>query len=143
VRYLGQSHEITLAIAAGPLDIDVVARLSDAFGKEHSRLYGYAAEAPMELVTMRATARVSAARPPLEAATPTTRVDAVAAHDSRQVHFPGAGFVKCPIYARSAIPEGIAIAGPAVIEQMDTTTIVFPGQRFERDRTGNLVLQFS
>jgi N-methylhydantoinase A len=143
VRYLGQSHEITLAMPAGPSDMDVVARLSDAFGKEHSRLYGYAAEAPMELVTMRATARVSMSRPPLEAAAPATIDAAVAAHGSRQVHFPGVGFVKCPIYARSAIPEGIAIAGPAVIEQMDTTTIVFPGQRFERDRAGNLILQFS
>jgi N-methylhydantoinase A len=82
-------------------------------------------------------------RPPLEAAAPATRDNAVVAQGSRQVHFPGAGFVKCPIYDRSTIPEGITIAGPAVIEQMDTTTIVFPGQRFERDRTGNLVLQFA
>jgi N-methylhydantoinase A len=74
---------------------------------------------------------------------PQARDIAAAVRGNREVHFPGAGFVKCPIYDRAAIPEGVAVMGPAVIEQMDTTTVVFPGRRFERDRTGNLVLQFS
>ena len=144
LRYLGQSHEITLPMASGPTDTNVVARLADAFGKEHSRLYGYAADAPVELVTMRLTARVSVSRPPLEVEAPNARdVSAAVRGTRRQVHFPGVGFVKCPIYDRTAIPEGVATAGPAVIEQMDTTTIVFPSQKFERDRTGNLILQSS
>ena len=59
----------------GPGATQRIARLADAFGKEHSRLYGYAADAPVELVTMRLTARVSVSRPPLEVAarTPATR----------------------------------------------------------------------
>ena len=143
LRYLGQSHEITLPMAHGPADKSVVARLAEAFGKEHTRLYGYAADAPVELVTMRLTARASVSRPPLEVEAPALRDTAAAARGSRQVHFPGIGFVKCSIYDRTAIPEGVATAGPAVIEQMDTTTIVFPGQKFECDRTGNLILQSS
>ena len=141
LRYLGQSHEITLPMASGPTDQGVVARLAEAFGKEHSRLYGYAADAPVELVTMRLTARVSVSRPPLEVEAPQARDVSAAVRGMRPVHFPDVGFVKCPIYDRTAIPEGFATAGPAVIEQMDTTTIVFPGQKFERDRTGNLILQ--
>jgi N-methylhydantoinase A len=141
LRYLGQSHEITLPMALGPADTHAVAHLAQAFGKEHSRLYGYAADAPVELVTMRLTARASVSRPPLEVEARAAGDAAAAVRGSRQVHFPGAGFVKCPIYDRDGIPEGIATAGPAVIEQMDTTTIVFPGQKFERDRTGNLILQ--
>ena len=141
LRYLGQSHEITLPMALGPTDKDVIADLAEAFRKEHSRLHGYAADAPVELVTMRLTARASVSRPPLEVEAPRARDLAGAMLGSRQVHFPGVGFVKCPIYDRDGIPEGVASAGPAVIEQMDTTTIVFPGQEFERDRTGNLVLQ--
>jgi N-methylhydantoinase A len=141
LRYLGQSHEITLPMALGPADKHAVAHLAEAFGKEHSRLYGYAADAPVELVTMRLTARASVSRPPLEVEAHAAGDAAAAVRGSRQVHFPGAGFVKCPIYDRDGIPEGIATAGPAVIEQMDTTTIVFPGQKFERDRTGNLILQ--
>jgi N-methylhydantoinase A len=141
LRYLGQSHELTLAIAEGPTDPEIVARLAEAFGKEHARLYGYAADAPVEFVTMRLTARVAVARPPLEARAPAGRDMVQALSGTRLVHFPGAGFVKCPIYDRAAIPVGVATAGPAVIEQMDTTTIVFPGQEFERDEAGNLVLR--
>jgi N-methylhydantoinase A len=142
VRYLGQSHEITLTLAS-PSDANVVAQLADAFGKEHARLYGYAADAAVELVTMRLTARVAVSRPPMEIAAPKARDVSAAIRGTRQVHFAGVGFVKCPVYDRTAIPEGIATVGPAVIEQMDTTTIVFPGQKFERDRTGNLILQSS
>jgi len=141
LRYLGQSHELTLPLVHGPSDPDVVARLAEALGREHARLYGYAADAPVELVTMRLTARVAVARPPLEVQAPAGRDAAQAIRGTRPVHFPGAGFVKCPIYERAAIPVGVATAGPAVIEQMDTTTIVFPGQQFERDEAGNLILQ--
>ncbi len=119
----------------------MIAELADAFGKEHTRLYGYAADAPIELVTMRLTARVSVSRPPLDLAASDARDMAAAMRGARLVHFPGVGFVRCPIYDRASIPEGVPTAGPAVIEQMDTTTIVFPGQKFERDRTGNLILQ--
>jgi len=90
---------------------------------------------------MRLTARVAVARPPLEALPPAGRDIAKAVRGTRLAHFPDAGFVKCAIYDRSAIPVGVATAGPAVIEQMDTTTIVFPGQEFERDQAGNLVLR--
>jgi N-methylhydantoinase A len=143
LRYLGQSHEITLPIVQGPFDPEIVTRLAEAFAKEHTRLYGYAADAPVELVTMRATARVAMSRPPLDVAAPIASAPSAAQRGSRMVHFPGAGFVKCPIYDRSAIPEGVTIAGPAVVEQMDTTTIVFPGQRFHRDEFGNLIIGFS
>jgi N-methylhydantoinase A len=143
LRYLGQSHEITVPMASGPAANNVVAELADAFGKEHARLYGYAADAPVELVTMRLTARVSVSRPPLEPATIYARNISAVARGTRQVHFLGVGFVRCPIYDRMAIPEGLATPGPAVIEQMDTTTIVFPGQKFEHDGTGNLILQSS
>src|SRR5205807_598570 len=66
LRYFGQSHEITLPVPSGPCAENVVAELADAFGKEHTRLYGYAADAPIELVTMRLTARVSVSRPSIE-----------------------------------------------------------------------------
>ena len=88
---------------------------------------------------MRLTARASVSRPSLEVEAPAPRDAAV--RGSRQVHFPGVGFVKCPIYDREDILEGDPTAGPAVIEQMDTTTIVFPGQKFESDRAGNLIIQ--
>ncbi|HZP78528.1 MAG TPA: hydantoinase/oxoprolinase family protein [Pseudolabrys sp.] len=140
LRYVGQSHELTLPITGTPSDAGVVEQLAAAFNAEHTRLYGYAADAPIELVTLRATARLATARPPI-------RVDKIAAKSKvpprayREVHFPGIGMVKTAVYDRDAIAEGATLAGPLIIEQMDTTTVVFPGQRVERDAFDNLILR--
>jgi N-methylhydantoinase A len=143
LRYLGQSHEITLPIPNSPFDGRIVEQLAELFKAEHTRLYGYAADAPIEVVTMRATARITNSRPPLDAKIPKRDDLSAALRSNRQVHFPETGFVKCPVYERLAVPPGIKINGPAVLEQMDTTTVVFPGQRVESDRFGNLIVKFS
>jgi N-methylhydantoinase A len=46
----------------------------------------------------------------------------------------------CPIYARRRLAPGDAIAGPAVVEEYGATTVVYPGQRVEVDRLGNMIL---
>jgi N-methylhydantoinase A len=50
------------------------------------------------------------------------------------------GWVETPVYRRDWLPEHAAFAGPAVIEQLDCTTVVEPGCRVERDRLGNLIV---
>src|SRR5262249_48294835 len=113
-----------------------------AFNAEHTRLYGYAADAPIELVTLRATARLLMSRPLIDsgvgqsATTAGTRVH-------RNVHFSGVGYVTTPVYDRDVIARGTAMVGPLIIEQMDTTTVVFPGQNVECDTFGNLILRSS
>ena len=53
-----------------------------------------------------------------------------AGRSPRQVYFDEVGgWMDCSIYERSRLLADNAITGPAVIEQMDTTTVVFPGQR--------------
>jgi N-methylhydantoinase A len=142
LRYVGQSHELTLPITGSPSAPDVIERLAAAFSAEHTRLYGYAADAPIELVTLRATARLLMSRPLIDsgvghsAATAGTRVH-------RNVHFPGVGYVRTPVYDRDVIARGTAMVGPLIIEQMDTTTVVFPGQNVECDTFGNLILRSS
>ena len=58
---------------------------------------------------------------------------------SRPVWFDG-GWVETPVYARERLPLGARFEGPAIIEQLDATTVVEPGNRVERDAFGNLVL---
>ncbi|HMN80119.1 MAG TPA: hydantoinase/oxoprolinase family protein [Burkholderiaceae bacterium] len=57
----------------------------------------------------------------------------------RQVWFEG-GWRETPILRREALPPGSRFAGPAIVEQMDTTVVVEPGQRVEADALGNLVI---
>ena len=64
-----------------------------------------------------------------------------AACGQRRVCFGGGSFVDTPVFRRSALVAGHRIDGPAVIEQLDSTTLVLPGQRTDVDRYGNLVVR--
>ena len=57
----------------------------------------------------------------------------------RRVWFEG-GFRDTPVYRRETLPRGVAFDGPAVIEQMDCTIVIEPGNRVSMDRLGNLVV---
>jgi N-methylhydantoinase A len=57
----------------------------------------------------------------------------------RPVHFDG-GWLETPIYRREELPAGASIAGPAVVEQLDTTVLIDPGVVGRVDRWGNLVI---
>jgi len=58
---------------------------------------------------------------------------------TRPVWFAG-GWAETPVYWRDALPEGARIAGPAVIEQMDTTILIEPGDVATDDGRGNLII---
>ena len=59
----------------------------------------------------------------------------------RQVYFDAAGgFVATPIYDRSRLGAGHRFDGPAIVEEMDSTTLVLPGYAVEVDRYANLLI---
>jgi N-methylhydantoinase A len=59
----------------------------------------------------------------------------------RPVFFSGEGWVDCACHARESLGAGAILAGPAVVEQLDATTVVLPGQRATVDAYGNLVIR--
>ena len=58
--------------------------------------------------------------------------------ESRQVFFDT--WMETPIYARDRLPLGAKFDGPAILEQLDTTTVVEPNNQVEVDEVGNLVV---
>ena len=64
----------------------------------------------------------------------------VGSNSVRMVVFDGAAH-ECPVYWRDHLPRDAVIEGPAVIEQMDTTTLIDPGTTARRDALGNLLLE--
>jgi N-methylhydantoinase A len=141
VRYVGQSHELTIAMKNGPFHADAIEALIEDFSKEHTRLYGYAADAGTELVTLRLTARAIVERPNISSWND-GEVRAKKLKGLRKVHFPGEGFIDCPIYDRTALRAGERIAGPAIVEQMDTTAVIFSDQEIYCDEYGNMLIEF-
>ena len=144
MRYIGQSHELRVPVADKRLAATDIASIEEAFIAEHERVYGYAPRAPVQLVTFRVRASAEVTRAPAAtAAGGRGRTLSKALIGRRQAHFRELGrFVDCPVYDRARLPGSARIDGPAILEQMDATTVVLPGQTCRPDRHGNLVLTF-
>jgi len=117
LRFHGQGGEI--AVDWG----DTPAATQERFRQAHEALYGFVLDAQIELVTLRieAVGRTEASpRPSLKEGEPPRPVA------TQMVHWE-AGDVETPIYDRASFCAHVTIAGPAVITQLDTTTIIPPG----------------
>jgi N-methylhydantoinase A len=140
MRYVGQAYELTVAVDA----VSDVALMVQRFHALHERLYAHRLDgAPVELVALRLAA---VGRLPGAAARGVEAGEAAPARAAlkppRPVFFEEAGgWVDCAIYERSRLLGANRIAGPAIIEQMDTTTVVFPGQRATVHPSGTLVIE--
>jgi N-methylhydantoinase A len=144
LRYEHQSFELTCPLEDGPLSVARLEGLVATFHREHRRLYSYdLPRATVELVNLRLTA--IGALPRREPAVVGASVGPLAAArlGERLVYFRGAGFVVTPRYAREALASGVALEGPAIIEQADATPLVAPGFRARVDGAHNLVLERS
>ena len=118
------------------------ARLIGRYHQRHRASYGYDMRGqPVEVVNLRLVVTVKRQAPPHEKhiAVRGTVKNAVSAR--RKVWFPETDFVTTPVYARERLPTGCRITGPAIVEQMDTTTVVPPRAKLRNDRLGYLHLE--
>ncbi|MFT3816588.1 MAG: hydantoinase/oxoprolinase family protein [Rubrivivax sp.] len=141
MQYEGQSYAQTVEIDPETLDLDALGQLLkqaylDRFGIDLSSF-------PPRLISIRSSVigqrtapdlrKVFASHPKVAEAR-----DAITGH--RQVWF-GGDWVRTPTYDRAALPAGARIDGPAIFDQMDTTTVAEPGNRITVDEFGNLIIE--
>lgn len=142
LRYQGQNYELAVAASEGVLDKEALAELAAGFARAHEQLYGYDQPGePIQAVTFRVEA--SGVTPKAELrASPAGGMEASGARvGSRAVYLPEAGgFVECPVYERSLLASGNRLVGPALIDQLDATTLILPGQRAAVDGYRNVVI---
>ena len=136
MRHVGQNFELAVTL---PESLD---DLRDRFLDAHEFAYGFRnPEDPVEIVNLRLTAKARLYRapqttlPPAEGPPPP--------RERRLVRFAGKGFPDTPVYDRGALGAGSRIAGPAVIEQLDATAIVYPGDTAAVDTYGNLTIRIA
>ena len=139
MRYFGQNFELSQNLAAGRLDARSLLRLIERFHVRHLAYYGYdMRNQPVEIVNLRLAVTVARRAPPAEKRKLAAGSARAAIMEKREVWFPETGFASAPVYDRDLLPPGCRITGPAVIEQMDTTTVVPPKARMSCDRLGYL-----
>ncbi|MSO77666.1 MAG: hydantoinase/oxoprolinase family protein [Alphaproteobacteria bacterium] len=139
MRYTGQSYELEIPIAALEGD-DLVARTVALFHRLYRETYGHGNQGePVELVNLRAVVGYQPPAPPPDPPAAPGGQARPRAH--RQVWFgDDAGEFQVPIWSRAALGPGMALAGPAIVEQPDTTTVVYPGQTLRVHETGALII---
>ena len=150
MRYAGQSSEVAVALphagangGADPrLDTSVLADAVRRFHVEHERAYGHGyPEQPVELVNFTVTAIGRIARPRLPRIGSNGQGVSDAQRGTRRVFFSAdAGFVETAIHDRALLQAGHVVVGPAVIEEVDSTTLLHAGYRAAVDEFGNLLI---
>ena len=143
MRYAGQNYELAIPLPDGPITSETLDLLAAGFADAHQRMYGFLADnEPVQLVTFRLEATGLVSKATL-AAHPSAGADAThAIRESREVWFTESGdFVACPVYAREELKSGNRFSGPAIVEQMDATTVVLPGMTARVDPYLNLILE--
>ena len=142
MRYVGQNFELAVPLETrreGPaISLDSVKILRQAFFKLHEQSYGYFnPEDPIEVVNFRLTARGRVQ--PMVAFHSMNNDDFVESpKKKRMVVFDEDVALQCAVIQRHELGPGDDILGPLVIEQLDATTLVFPGDRMRVDDYGNL-----
>ena len=138
-RYRRQAYELTVPMQDGPVTAATLAAVSEAFHAKHEQTYGHAnRREAVQLVNLRLTAL--GRQPALALAAP-HRPDQ-AREGTREIWFPG-GARRCPVLWREALAPGAAIPGPAVIEALDSTTVLPPGWIARVDAQGFLRMRRS
>ncbi|HEX5500423.1 MAG TPA: hydantoinase/oxoprolinase family protein, partial [Thermomicrobiales bacterium] len=143
MRYVGQGHEVRVALPPGPLAAADVSALREAFEAEYRRLYGRKGPpVAVEAITWRV---VSSGPIPHLRLHPAE--SAVATGDARKgtrrAWMPEAGGLSdVPVYDRYRLRPDDAIAGPAIVEERESTVIIPPLARCVVDRQWNLVVRF-
>ena len=141
VRYVGQSFELTVNYPSGRSKADLTKLIGDSFYKAHLRRFGYADKnEPVQVVNLRLKMDVAMEKPVIEPQTPGDASPAPALIGEAQVVFQQ-GTLMSPIYQREQLTCGNRISGPALVIQMDATTVVTPGWCGMVDPFGNLLLQ--
>ncbi|MCC6716539.1 MAG: hydantoinase/oxoprolinase family protein [Acetobacteraceae bacterium] len=130
MRYHGQGGELAV-----PWGGSVEAALA-AFRAAHQALYGFVLDAPAELVTLRVEAVGRLPAPVLPRLAPAAMPAPLC---TRAVHFAG-GTRDTPVLARDALGAGTVFPGPAILTQLDATTLVPPGWTVTVDPSGALLL---
>lgn len=139
LRYAGQAFQITVDFSEAELLARGVALLTEQFDTEHEQLFTFKLGDGHEILMIRALAKArSKGIAELKVGQAGTTLADCKMHDSR-FYYDG-GWHDVIIYDRNKLHEGLVVPGPAIVSEMDSTTVVLPGFDARVDTVGNLLI---
>ena len=142
IRYEGQNYEINVLFPSVKFTHESLTNLKSSFEKAHQQLYGYfSKDESIQLVTFRVEATGIVKKADIPSHEPLSTPVEQAKFDERKVYLPEEGGLNdCPVYNRMKLGYLHKIKGPAIIEQMDATTLILPGQQADIDNKLNIII---
>ena len=142
MRYRGQNYELNVPLDSEEMTKGDIADWVKRFHLLHEQNYGYSArEEPVQMVTFCIEALGRVPKVALKTYPEAGTDSSYAIRGSRKVFLDEIGdFVDCRVYARHLLRHGNILAGPAIVEQMDSTTLILPGQKAFVDSYHNIII---
>jgi N-methylhydantoinase A len=139
MRYQGQNHEIRV-----PVDIDAITdekELRAAFIKTYERLYSFSSDDAVQIVNFGLSAIGNIILPLVNEEAYAGEDPSKAIIGSRRVYEGGGCFKDYTLYDRDLLGNGNIINGPAIVEQMDSTTVILANQYAVVDKYLNMIIE--
>lgn len=141
LRYAGQSYELCLSVPSGRVSAVTISNLVNDFHESHKRAYGYDRTGEkVELVNLRLVAQGKLSTSTTLSDLPFIETLVPPQIKRRSVIFQGQA-IETPIYEREHLKIGWSIIGPAIIEQLDSTTVVPPEYRASVEKGRNIIIE--
>lgn len=140
IRYRGQGMRLTLPVTREELVQGGIASVAKRFDDMHTQLFTFALDAPHEVVSLRAVVQGPETKVRAEQLPRGNGDPAAAIIDEATVFVDGADHA-ARIYDRARLKAGDRIPGPAIVCQMDTTTLILPGHTGEVDAVANILIR--
>lgn len=141
LKHVAQTATLTVAFANSPVTAAGLADIREAFGAAHLASYGYRSDdEPLQFIALKVVGQGVSETPRVPSGVRRDR-EASAAKTSRSAYFgPDRGWLQTPVLTRTALSEKPA-AGPIIIEEYDTTTVVRPRWNARLDSWNNIVIE--
>lgn len=142
MRYVGQEHAVSVEIPVEVFQAGDLREIKRLFDAVHLQRYGYCSDAERaEIVNIRTSVSGDMSKPTISEI-PVGGLEPEDKPDMRPVYFTAEdGWQQTPVYQRTGLRAGNRIAGPALIEEYASTTVIFLGDQLEVDKFGNLIIE--
>ncbi|MEL7448220.1 MAG: hydantoinase/oxoprolinase family protein [Pseudomonadota bacterium] len=139
IRYAGQAFQLSLNFTMDELQASGLALLTDEFDRQHEQLFTFAHGKNHEIVMLRAIVKATNNPvPDLAVAAGGRDLAECVIHETRFYH--NGKWHDGPIYDRRLLSPGTVVPGPAIAQEMDSTTLILPGHAATVDAVGNLLI---
>jgi N-methylhydantoinase A len=139
LRYYRQGYEMPISVGEAEFAGDLIPSLVEQFNAIHDRTYGFQLDSVVEVVNLRAVGIGRVTKIELPEGEPGA-ADASSAHAGETQIYRNGEWQPAQLYDRSKLKPGMQVAGPAIVTELDSTTVVLPGHTATVDRYFNLLI---